>query len=827
MAPVTRRTASAISGNASGEENAQVLPGTEKVVEMSPADGSRGSAADSPATDSGDNINQGVNESFAGPPGTSGGDKVLWKDPSGNLLVDTPAKDNAGGNKDTESSGLSSLSDENPPGESGEALLKTPAPSVTPGLAPPNTPMDLDDGVGAGDQANALKDKDVPKNAAGHVAGDGAEVSTNGAGASALGTGESGNMGSTIPTLKPETPLDEFKDLHKSYSLTKAAIEASIASHVSETSPLLKSFAETFLKGLNAFLDECSSRIAKAETKGISLIEMVDLTLDDTDIEKIKAPKRKRTGLDALKFNKFPRLNTAAEGPSDRHMSDSEPEGLFGSRSPTPLPAGQAPKKNLARVESGVSQSSTAAHGAQSQTSTVPPGSEAPHPRPSQAHSAPTPSQSQPPASQATTVESSQNGEKTWKKVPERFTDPLSYQELFVEKNQFVLELDISAMKHTISNLKKNVRDISENIHGHMAKIIGHNVKFYLEHGGYKVGSFKLKTTSPELVALCSMACTKEFQSVIRACPRLIQLDGNDPFYQSGVFNFKTIKELRTFAEAKETEGSWKALLTMMCRSADTTSETYFKDEHGIKASVNRVHALIERCMDPLQSQVEPKIDSTSPHGGFEQALQFIAKKCEILGVGANSTSGSKGNGLQFLQKRIWETLMGVLLMNYMNYREVQTKKIAQDANIAAVKGKGIVKKDIELKDLYKNIGLEMTTAQWGKMRQGALGAASIFLAFGPVGWFGCFADTNKFNLKSVYGMINLARHKSDWITKSSPPSPAPPEDYKSSSAWSNISALTYSCLESFEYHLDESERTEYLDWSTLIKVWNDKLTNE
>ncbi|KAA1075703.1 Golgi to ER traffic- protein [Puccinia graminis f. sp. tritici] len=783
---------------------------------MNPADGSRGSAADSPATDSGDNINQGVNESFAGPPGTSGGDKVLWKDPR-NLLVDTPAKDNAGGNKDTESSGLSSLSDENPPGESdARAVRHTWSGS-------PNTPMDLDDGVGAGDQANALKDKEVPKNAAGHVAGDGAEVSTNGAGASALGTGESGNMGSTIPTLKPETPLDEFKDLHKSYSLTKAAIEASIASHVSETSPLLKSFAETFLKGLNAFLDECSSRIAKAETEGISLIEMVDLTLDDTDIEKIKAPKRKRTGLDALKFNKFPRLNTAADGPSDRHIT----RGAFWISFPYPPACWSSSQEESGTCGVGVSQSSTAAHGAQSQTSTVPPGSQAPHPRPSQAHSAPTPSQSQPPASQATTVEASQDGEKTWKKVPERFTDPLSYQELFVEKNQFVLELDISAMKHTISNLKKNVRDISENIHGHMAKIIGHNVKFYLEHGGYKVGSFKLKTTSPELVALCSMACTKEFQSVIRACPRLIQLDGNDPFYQSGVFNFKTIKELRTFAEAKETEGSWKALLTMMCRSADTTSETYFKDEHGIKASVNRVHALIERCMDPLQSQVEPKIDSTSPHGGFEQALQFIAKKCEILGVGANSTSGSKGNGLQFLQKRIWETLMGVLLMNYMNYREVQTKKIAQDANIAAVKGKGIVKKDIELKDLYKNIGLEMTTAQWGKMRQGALGAASIFLAFGPVGWFGCFADTNKFNLKSVYGMINLARHKSDWITKSSPPSPAPPEDYKSSSAWSNISALTYSCLESFEYHLDESERTEYLDWSTLIKVWNDKLTNE
>ncbi|KAA1091820.1 hypothetical protein PGT21_000736 [Puccinia graminis f. sp. tritici] len=56
-------------------------------------------------------------------------------------------------------------------------------------------------------------------------------------------------MGSTIPTLKPGTPLDEFKDLHKSYSLTKAAIEASIASHVSETSPLLKSFAEDFLEG--------------------------------------------------------------------------------------------------------------------------------------------------------------------------------------------------------------------------------------------------------------------------------------------------------------------------------------------------------------------------------------------------------------------------------------------------------------------------------------------------------------------------------------------------------------------------------------------------
>ncbi|KAA1091821.1 hypothetical protein PGT21_000744, partial [Puccinia graminis f. sp. tritici] len=61
----------------------------------------------------------------------------------GNLLVDTPAKDNAGGNKDTESSGLSSLSDENPRANLVKLLLKTPAPSVTPGLAPPNTPMDL------------------------------------------------------------------------------------------------------------------------------------------------------------------------------------------------------------------------------------------------------------------------------------------------------------------------------------------------------------------------------------------------------------------------------------------------------------------------------------------------------------------------------------------------------------------------------------------------------------------------------------------------------------------------------------------------------------
>ncbi|KAA1091819.1 hypothetical protein PGT21_000697 [Puccinia graminis f. sp. tritici] len=257
-----------------------------------------------------------------------------------------------------------------------------------------------------------------------------------------------------------------------------------------------------------------------------------------------------------------------------------------------------------------------------------------------------------PPASQATTVESSQNGEKTWKKVPERFTDPLSYQELFVEKNQFVLELDISAMKHTISNLKKNVRDISENIHGHMAKIIGHNVKFYLEHGGYKVGSFKLKTTSPELVALCSMACTKEFQSVIRASPPSDPAGrGTILFYQSGVFNFKTIKELRTFAEAKENRGVLEGSVTMMCRSADTTSETYFKDEHGYQR--RRLIVFMRLSSDAwTHSRVKWSQKSTPP-------------------------------APTFLQKRIWETLMGVLLMNYMNYREVQTKKIAQDANIA------------------------------------------------------------------------------------------------------------------------------------------------
>jgi hypothetical protein len=308
--------------------------------------------------------------------------------------------------------------------------------------------------------------------------------------------------------------------------------------------------------------------------------------------------------------------------------------------------------------------------------------------------------------------------------------------------------------------------------------------------------------------------------------PRLIQLDGNDPFYQPAVFNFKKIAECRTFAEAKDTEGSWKGLLTMMCRDSQTTSQVYFKGESGIKASVNRVHSLIERCLDPLATEVEPTFSSTSHQEAFEKSLQFMAKKLEVLSVGANGTASTKGNGLHFLQKRMWETLMGVLLMNYMNYRQVQVKKIAEDAHAEIVKGKGVMKKDVELKDLYKNIGIVMTSQQWGKMRQAALGAASIFFAFGPVGWFGCFADTNKYNLKSVYGMMNLAQHKTDWV-KSNQSCPPPTDDYKSSSAWSNITALMYSCLELFEYHKDESDRTEYLNWASLTKEWNEKLTDQ
>jgi hypothetical protein len=73
------------------------------------------------------------------------------------------------------------------------------------------------------------------------------------------------------------------------------------------------------------------------------------------------------------------------------------------------------------------------------------------------------------------------------------------------------------------------VNDISTNINNHMVTIIGHNVNFFLNHGGYKIGNFKLNSTSPELVALCSMANTKEFQAVIRSCKSLYYLCSSFP----------------------------------------------------------------------------------------------------------------------------------------------------------------------------------------------------------------------------------------------------------------------------------------------------------
>ncbi|KAA1134750.1 hypothetical protein PGTUg99_015525 [Puccinia graminis f. sp. tritici] len=171
MAPITRRTASAISENASGDDITARLNVSDGAGDVGHNGGSAASGAESGENHLPqkvvDSLGNGLNDSPAGPPGTSGGDsggdKVVGQDPNENLVDDTGAKDNAGGNKDTESTGLSSLGDENALDGSGEGLLKTPAPSVTPGLAPPNTPMDLDDGVGAGDQANALKEKEVPK----------------------------------------------------------------------------------------------------------------------------------------------------------------------------------------------------------------------------------------------------------------------------------------------------------------------------------------------------------------------------------------------------------------------------------------------------------------------------------------------------------------------------------------------------------------------------------------------------------------------------------------------------------------------------------------
>ncbi|POW02731.1 hypothetical protein PSTT_11625 [Puccinia striiformis] len=112
----------------------------------------------------------------------------------------------------------------------------------------------------------------------------------------------------------------------------------------------------------------------------------------------------------------------------------------------------------------------------------------------------------------------------------------------------------------------------------------------------------------------------------------------------------------------------------MMIRFETIRSEQYHADKKLITLAVNCIHSLLQHYLNPLHKISLPNTTPKSYDDEMEESLTFICNKVNMLSAGALSSNLVKGNGLHFSQKRMWETLVALLLMQYSIWRDTKIK---------------------------------------------------------------------------------------------------------------------------------------------------------
>ena len=101
-------------------------------------------------------------------------------------------------------------------------------------------------------------------------------------------------------------------------------------------------------------------------------------------------------------------------------------------------------------------------------------------------------------------------------------TDTPSHSGLLVSEDPVLQTLDACAVRSAIEWLKNKRKDVTQLFLPMIQPIVARKLEQYESNGGFKVASFKILKSSPELVLLSKQAKTKEFASVIKcsASPR-------------------------------------------------------------------------------------------------------------------------------------------------------------------------------------------------------------------------------------------------------------------------------------------------------------------
>ncbi|WAQ82632.1 hypothetical protein PtA15_2A949 [Puccinia triticina] len=302
----------------------------------------------------------------------------------------------------------------------------------------------------------------------------------------------------------------------------------------------------------------------------------------------------------------------------------------------------------------------------------------------------------------------------------------------------------------------------------------------------------KLFSASPEAVLAFKVILESDFQLCLRQCPALIQVAANDPFFDRDVIRLELIKQARE-SDNEVKAASWKILYQMMMRTDSTSKYTEDKETRSLFSSAFRkLHTLAESAYKQFHHFIPmPRPKQTPNTDTILLAGTFVISKIRTLEACAisslppsdeplnppNAAAGpvkpprksNTPNGLLFLQKRVWETVLCCLMMVHSKCKANLAASKSKDSNSTRLE-KELMKFDHN-RSLYDTGDLSTTASRndikrWSKMRLSAFGSMAVFFLYGAAGWWHGLTDSHNYNKQDVWALVHLAHAKHEWLYK-------------------------------------------------------------
>ncbi|POW04256.1 hypothetical protein PSHT_11291 [Puccinia striiformis] len=148
----------------------------------------------------------------------------------------------------------------------------------------------------------------------------------------------------------------------------------------------------------------------------------------------------------------------------------------------------------------------------------------------------------------------------------------------------------------------------------------------------------------PPIEAISALGCnisSPHFRKVLMTAPRLLQVDGSDPFFQAQVINMSMIRQCYECKLFKSY--SWRALQDMLIKVGNNLDYDADKKAHNnFDTSFRKLHSLAKGSFNEFRHFIQPE-DPTFKQDSIEGAGKFII--CRIRALKAGVAENCANNG--------------------------------------------------------------------------------------------------------------------------------------------------------------------------------------